>query len=164
MATNGVRKLNPHDRSERNAAIVAARSQGDSWASIERRFGVSARQARRIVRDVGTASVTRAIAIDPAEAIETAFMHQEALIEQLADIADCTDNPMVVIRAINAQGRATDRQLELLQNAGLLPARRTNLAQHIDAQRAAHRVIEVLNRHQVPAAVKRDILDALRGS
>ena len=116
------------------------------------------------MRDVGTASVTRAMAIDLAEVVETAFMHQEALIEQLADIADCTDNPMVVIRAINAQGRATDRQLELLQNAGLLPARRTNLAQHIDAQRVAHRVMEVLNRHQVSAAVKRDILDALRGS
>jgi hypothetical protein len=43
------------------------------------------------VRDVGTASVTRTMAIDPAEVVETALMHLEALIEQLADIADILD-------------------------------------------------------------------------
>jgi hypothetical protein len=164
VATNGFRKLNPHDRSERNAEIVAARANGASWRQIEQRFGVSGRQARRVVRDVGTARVTRTMAIDPTEFIETALMHQEALIEQLAEIADSTDNPMVAINAIRAQGRANDRQVELLQNAGLLPAPLTNLAQHIDAQRLARRAIEVLNRHQVPAAVKQDLLDALRGS
>jgi hypothetical protein len=55
-ATNGIRKLNPYDRSQRNAEIVTARANGGSWKKIEKRFGVSGRQARRIVRDADGAT------------------------------------------------------------------------------------------------------------
>jgi hypothetical protein len=71
VATNVMRKLNPHDRSTRNAEIVAARAAGESWRRIGERFDVSGRQARRIVKDVG-ASVTNTTAIDPIAIIEAA--------------------------------------------------------------------------------------------
>ena len=159
MATNDVRKLNPHDRSERNAAIVAARSQGDSWATIERRFGVSARQARRIVKDVGSASVSATV-INPSEIIEAAVMRHEANIELLAEIADTAD-PAVAIRAINAQARAAESEMTLLQNAGMLPIPLSRIGYEMDAHRAASRAVEVLNRHGVSAEAMAELISAL---
>jgi hypothetical protein len=65
-----------NDRADRrrNASVVAAPCEGNSWASIERRFGVSARQARRIVKDIGTASVTNTTVIDPIGIIAAAVL------------------------------------------------------------------------------------------
>src|SRR5205823_3248204 len=80
---SGVRRLNPHDRARRNASVVAARCAGHSWASIECRFGVSARQARRIVKDLGTAMLTPSATTDAVEIVERAIMRHEAMIEQL---------------------------------------------------------------------------------
>ena len=40
----------------------------------DRRFGVSARQARRIVKVIGTASVTNTTVIDPIGIIEAAVL------------------------------------------------------------------------------------------
>jgi hypothetical protein len=159
----GARTLNPHDRAQRNASVVAARCDGDSWASIERRFGVSARQARRIVKDVGSASVTNITVIDPIEIIEAAVLRFEALIQQLAEIADDAD-PAVAVKAISAQVRAAESEMTLLQNGGMLPTPLSIIGQQIDARRAAHQAIEVLNRHHVPAVVKKDLLAALRAS
>jgi hypothetical protein len=161
---NCARTLNPHDRAQRNASVVAARCDGDSWASIERRFGVSARQARRIVKDVGSASVTNITVIDPIAIIEAAVLRCEAVIAQLAEIADDADDPVVAVNAIRAQIRAAESEMALLQNAGMLPTPLSIIGQQIDARRTADQAIEVLNRHHVSAAVKKDLLAALRAS
>jgi hypothetical protein len=158
---SGTRRLNPHDRAQRNASVVAARCEGESWASIERRFGVSARQARRIMKDIGTASVTNTTVIDPIAIIEAAVLRCEALIEQLADLAD-TAAPAVAIKAIRAQIRAAESEMALLQNAGILPTPLSHLAYEMDAHRAASRAVEVLNRHGVSAEARAELISALR--
>ncbi len=158
---SGTRRLNPYDRSQRNASVVAARCDGDSWASIERRFGVSARQARRIVKDVG-ASVTSTTVIDPIAIIEAAVLRHEALSGQLADLADSTANPMVAIRAINAQMRACENVMALLQDAGILPTPLSRIGFEMDGRRAAERAVEVLNRHGVSAEAKAELIAAFR--
>jgi hypothetical protein len=160
VATNVMRKLNPHDRSTRNAEIVAARAAGESWRRIGERFDVSGRQARRIVKDVG-ASVTNTTVIDPIAIIEVAVLRCEALIEQLADLADTAD-PAVAVRAIRAQIRAADSEISLLQNAGILPTPLTRIGYEIDARRAASRAVEVLNRHGVSAEAKAELIAAFR--
>src|SRR5450755_2041421 len=134
MATNAMRKLNPHDRSTRNGEIVAARAAGESWRRIGERFDVSGRQARRIVKDVG-ANVTNTTVIDPIEIIEAAALRYEALIEQLAEIADTAD-PAVAVKAISAQLRAADSEMALLQNAGMLTSPLSRVGYEIDARRA----------------------------
>jgi phytoene/squalene synthetase len=160
VATNVMRKLNPHDRSTRNADIVAARAAGVSWRRIGERFDLSGRQARRIVKDVG-ASVTNTTVIDPIAIIEAAVLRCEALIEQLADIAD-TAHPAVAIRAIRAQVRAAESEMALLQNAGLLPTPLSRIGYEMDAHRAGSRAVEVLNRHGVSAEAKAELIAALR--
>jgi hypothetical protein len=158
---SGTRRLNPHDRAQRNASVVAARCEGESWASNERRFGVSARQARSIMKDIGTASVTNTTVIDPIAIIEAAVLRCEALIEQLADLAD-TAAPAVAIKAIRAQIRAAESEIALLQNAGILPTPLSRIAYDRDAHRAASRAVEVLNRHGVSAEAKAELISALR--
>lgn len=157
-----IRQLNPHDRSRRNMEIVRARAEGDSWATLGHRFGVSARQARRIVKDVGSAIVTDTTAISPIDIIDAAIMRCEANIEHLAEIAASTDDPIVTIKAIGSQVRITEHELELLQNIGVLPTPLSNLAQQIDLRRVAQQAVDVLNRHHVPAAAKMDFLAALK--
>ena len=156
-----MRKLNPHDRSTRNAEIVAARAAGVSWRRIGERFDVSGRQARRIVKDVG-ASVTSPTVIDPIAIIETAILRHEALSEQLADLADSTANPMVAIRAINAQMRACENVMALLQNAGMLPTPLSRIGLEMDGRRAAERAVEVLNRHGVSAEARAELIAAFK--
>jgi hypothetical protein len=55
--------------------------------------------------------------IDPIATIDAAVLRCEALIEQLAEIAD-TAAPAVAIKAIRAQIRAAESEMALLQNAG----------------------------------------------
>jgi hypothetical protein len=156
------RKLDPWSRVSRNAQIVSARGGGDSWATIERRFGVSARQARRIVKDVGTCTPDTAI-MDPVEIVEAAVMRCEALISQLAEIADVADKPVVAVNAIRAQIRVTESEVVLLQNAGMLPIPLSIVGYQLDAQRAASRAVQVLDRHGVSLEAKEELLAALRG-
>ena len=158
---SGTRRLNPHDRAQRNASVVAARCDGESWASIERRLGVSARQARRIVKDLGGAVLMADATIDPVEIMERAIMRHEALIEQLAEIADTAD-PAVAVRAINAQVRAAESQMALLQNAGILPTPLSRIGVEMDGRRAAERAVEVLNRHGVSAEAKAELIAAFK--
>ena len=134
------------------------------WATIERRFGVSARQARRIVKDLGGASAATTASIDPMAIVEAALLRCEVLIEDLAVIADTAENQAVAVNAIRAQIRSTDHRLALLRDAGVLPMPLSCLAQHFDAERAASHATEVLDRHRAPADVKRALVAALRGS
>jgi hypothetical protein len=101
--------------------------------------------------------------IDPIEIIEAAVLRCEAVIEQLAEIADDADDPVAAVNAIRAQIRPAESEMTLLQNGGMLPTPFAIIGQQIDARRAAHQAIEVLNRHHVSAAVKKDLLAALRG-
>lgn len=142
---------------------MSARAEGQSWAAIASRFGVSARQARRIVKDVGSASDACTVSIDAAEIIEAAILRCEAIIADLAEIAD-SSTPMVAVRAIQAQIRATEHEIELLRNVGILSAPGANLAHQAELQRVAQQAVEVLNRHEVPAVVKSDLLAALHAS
>ena len=161
VATATTRKLNPYDRASRATEIVSARGEGNSWAMIERRFGVSARQARRIVKNIGTASFTNNTVIDPIDIIEAAVLRCEAVInEQLAEIAD-TAEPAVAVKAISAQVRAAESEMALLQNAGLLPRRLSCIGQEIDARRAASRAVEVLNRYGVSAEARAELIAVL---
>jgi hypothetical protein len=139
--------------------MVAARAAGESWQRIGGRFDVSGRQARRIVKDVG-ASVTNTTVIDPIEIIEAAVLRCEAVIEQLAVIADTAD-PAVAVKAISAQLRATESEMTLLQNAGMLPTPLSRIGYEMDARRAASRAVEVLNRHGVSAEAKAELISAL---
>ena len=96
--------------------------------------------------------------------VEAALLRCEVLIEDLAVIADTAENQAVAVNAIRAQIRSTDHQLALLRDAGVLPMPLSRLAQHFDAERAASHATEVLDRHRVPANVKRELVAALRGS
>ena len=162
MSTAASRKLDPWSRTTRNAQIVSARGEGESWAMIERQFGVSARQARRIVKDIGM-STTNTMMIDPVEIVEAAVMRCEALISQLAQIADAAENPAVAVNAIRAQIRATESEIALLQNAGMLPIPLSIIGYQIDAQRAAFKAVQVLDRHGVSLEAKKELAAALRG-
>lgn len=161
MTPPTIRRLNPHDRASRNGEIVGARAVGASWATIGRRFGVSARQARRIVKDVGSATLVADAPIDAKEIVVSAIMYHETLIEDLAAIADETDDPRVTIAAVQAQIRASESQLTLLQNAGLLPTPLSSIGHQIDARRAASRAVEVLDRHGISAEARGELIAAL---
>ena len=147
-----------HPSRERKNGFEADRA---SWATIERRFGVSARQARRIVKDVGSATLMTDAPIDALEIVTSAIMHHETLIEDLADITDETDDPRVTIAAVRGQIRASESQITLLQNAGLLPTPLSCVGQQIDARRAASRAVEVLDRHGISAEARAELIAAL---
>ena len=162
MVGDGDRRLNPHDRSRRNAEIVTARVQGDSWAKIEQRFDVSARQARRIVKDLGYADVTTAL--DSVDVVVRALDRCEANIGYLSAVAGAAKNHGLILSAIEAQMRVTEHELNLLRDIGLLPARPSNMAEYTRKQRVVQRAVEVLERHQVPQAAREDLMSVLRGS
>ena len=90
-----------------------------------------------------------------------AVLRCEALIEQLADLADAAA-PAVAIKAIRAQIRAAESQIALLQNAGIFPTPLSRIAYDRDAHRAASRAVEVINRHGVSAEAKAELISALR--
>lgn len=159
-AQSANRRLNPYDRAERNAKIVAARCHGDSWTAIGCRNGVSARQARRIVKDVGRSTPMNATIVDPGQIVTRVVREREAIISQLAEIAVATHDPVMAIKAIEAQVRAADGEVGLLRSRS---ASYATLADWSAARRApgGAGAIAVLHKHGVSDALKAELCAAL---
>jgi hypothetical protein len=114
-----VARVTAQQKVERDAHIVADRSRGLTWATIEARHGVGERQCRTIwaerLREISTEPV------DVREALREAITQLDAAIEDCALLAESTSNDSVRLGAIKARLAAMGERDELLRLSGLLP-------------------------------------------
>ena len=102
--------------------------------------------------------------MDAVDIVERALLHREAIIGQLAELADTTDDPLVAIRAIDARARVADGEVALLQAIGALPTPLSCVGQHIDVRRLARDAVDVLTRTGFSPEIKRELLDVLNAA
>jgi hypothetical protein len=155
-------RLPARDKVVRDAAIVAARSEGLSWEAIAAEHGVSARQCRTIVNEYGKAGITPRLR-DPVEVVDQMLERYEDFQERLILIADSATNDSARVGAIRAAIDAMRSQAELMQAIGVLPRDLGQMKVEIDVRHVARAAIDVLDRNGVPVEVQRELIAAVSG-
>ncbi len=143
--------MSKRQREARDARVYADRRRGVSWAAIEERHGVSARQGLRIVDRM--ADRRPLIEVDPDEAVRELLEHFEQAIEDLAMLVDST-NDAVRVAAITRRVEIVERRVLTLRELGLIPADWRRWRHGLEARELYGRLVGVLSRHpDVPASV-----------
>ena len=149
------------DRGARNRALVSDRLQGASLPELARCYGLSERQCRNILREWREAGVAE-LEADDALAVVHEFIERYRQIEvSLAELAKRADNSAAAVGALRGRTEAVDRQVQLMQAAGLLPKELGQLRLQADVRSVAARVVTVFRDHQVPAETARAVIAAL---
>jgi hypothetical protein len=145
-------------RVSRNSEIVTARARGQRWSTIATAFGVSERQARRVVSE-HRASQPRLHQRDPLEIFEELYERYEAVLEQLAEVADEASNDSARVGALRARIEVMRDQGQLLRTVGILPLDALGL--QIDLQSVADRFVGVFQRFDIQAGARDALLEAI---
>lgn len=98
--------------------------------------------------------------IDPIQALKDALVQLDAVIEDVALLAEATANDSVRLGAIRARHAAMTDKLELLRACGVLPQFEV-WREQVDMRGFVAMILEVFDRHGVPMEVEDDLLDAL---
>jgi hypothetical protein len=159
----------------RNAATPEAREERDrllhrlktersmTYATLSQMFGVSDRQARRVVRDRRRQLAADAWDIDRTrEVIEETLEGLDHLIEQFAILAAHTDGA-TKLGAMRERRETLLKRLETLQSLGVLPHDLGQFSVRLDLEESASRMLEAFKRLGVSEAVQQEVLDAMMG-
>lgn len=149
------------DRDARNRAIVSDRLRGASLPELARRYGLSERQCRNVLREWRESGIAE-LEVADALAVVYEFIERYRQIEaSLAEVAETADNSAAAIGAHRGRTEAVDRQVQLMQAAGLLPKELGQLRLQADVRSVAARVLAVFRDHHIPADATRAVVAAL---
>lgn len=150
------------DRDVRNRAIVSDRLRGATLPELAARYGLSERQCGNVLREWRDSGVADLEAED-ALAVVYEFIERYRQVEAcLAEIAQAADNSAAAVGAHRGRLDAIDRQVQLMQAAGLLPKELGRLKLQADVRTVAARLVAVFREHQVSAEIEQDVIAALR--
>jgi len=156
-----VARLTAREKLRRDAEVVSDRARGYGWASIAEHHDLSERHCRQIWREHWDAEPAMD-EIDPVEIAREAIAQLDAIVEDLARIADAARHDAVRLGALKAKRDAITQRLILLQTIGLLPCDLGMLRHEIDVRQVTKAFIAVLDRHNLADEVEDDLLSALR--
>jgi hypothetical protein len=147
------------DRARRDADIYLAQRQGQSYALLARRFGLSARQCRRIVEAYRKREPSPFDGA-PIEHLERMLEMTDADISDLAEIALTAPNPAAQIGAIRAKRGCVKAQVNLLQRIGFLPT--PGRLSHAGVALLERELRQALRRHDAPLELLPDMANVVR--
>jgi hypothetical protein len=152
--------MTSHERFLRNSQVVRERARGLGWAEISARFGLSDRQARRVVAEYRE-SRPHLHELDPIEIIEEALLQHDAAIEDLALLAQTTSHDGTKLGAIKGRLEALRAKLELMAAVGVLPRDLRRLQIEVDIRHVAQAILDVFAAYDVPHEVQRAVVEAV---
>lgn len=85
----------------------------------------------------------------------------DAVVEDLALLAEDTANDAVRLGALKARMQAVEQRFGVMRAAGLLPPTWEALRFDLDARKVAQCIFDVFEAHGVDQAVKDDVLAAM---
>jgi hypothetical protein len=144
---------------KRDARVVADRARGLRWATIAERHGLSETMCRKIWHEQRSAEDFRSLR--PSEVVDEVVAQLEAVVEELALVAQTTNNDAVRLGAIKARTATLIQRVELLQWLGRVPVA-PRLRWEIGMEATANVVLAIFDRYRVPDAAAHELIDALR--
>ncbi len=117
------RRTTDATRSRRNAAIVASRLQGKTWAEVAVEHGVSSSRAREIVADARDAGEEgdALLNVNPTAVLSRVVQDHEWAIRRLRELAEAPDNTSAAVGAARSVATVGRQLLEVLAVTGLGP-------------------------------------------
>jgi hypothetical protein len=149
-----------YEKVRRDALVVADRARGLTWPTIAARHHLSERQCRSVYADFRRRAGNEPE--DPEDEARDAVRLLEAAIEELALLAETTNNDAVRLGAIRTKLDAICRRIELMQALGLLPRDLGLFEDRRDGRLMASALLGVLERHDIAPEVEDEMLDALQ--
>jgi hypothetical protein len=98
----------------------------------------------------------------PRQEIEAEIDSLDALIDQLAQLAEATPNDSVRLGGIKTKMEAQARRLELKRAVGILPPRLAVFREDDDVRMVSALLVDVLKRHGVSIEARREVVASLR--
>jgi hypothetical protein len=154
-------RLSAQKQVQRDARIVSDRARGFGWAAIAERHGLSERRCHEIWSTYWATQPSLG-EIDPVEAVNEAIAQHDALVEDLARLAETSTQDAVRLGVLKAKREAMRERLILMQAVGLLPRDLGLLKHEVDVRRIIQVFMAALDRHDLPEVVEDDLLEALR--
>ena len=152
-------RLTAAKKVKRDRAIVADRLSGFTWTAVAARNGLEVRSCQKIVK---AALSNRTLPwTEPFDALEEHLAQLDAVVGDLAELAETTDNPSVRLGAIRSRADVLTRRIAFLIDAGVLPS-------HLDMTRAKTEIfdfVEMVERRvviSVPQEYRADLIGHLR--
>ena len=153
-------RLPAAEKVRRDAEVVADRSRGLKWSTIAQRHGLSERHAREIWKERLAAEPLEAV--DGRDMLTEALLQVEAAIEDLALLAQTTNNDPVKLGAIRARLAAMADRNDLLRLAGYMPVSLLAARTEADIRTMGDDIVAVMKKHRTSDTVIDDLLAALR--
>jgi hypothetical protein len=159
--------LTSTQRAKRNAQVVRDRLEAElPWEEIAKRNGINARHCREVVRSwLGEAGPTADE--DPIKVVDDLLRGYSTDLWELTEAANAAwdeRNVAAVIAAVRSRMEVRNKAVELLQATGRLPKDLGRLRVEVDVRWLTEVILEIFARHQVPAAARRELMEALRPS
>jgi hypothetical protein len=155
-----MKRLPAQRKVDRDREIIADRLRGLIWPTISQRHQVSERHCREIFQQQRQSQPTLA-ELDPLQLVEEALQRREALIEELALLAERSRHDAVKLGALKAQHAALVDHTGLLIACGLLPRSLGRIGIQIDVQRVTQQVIALFDRYGVDQEARRELVELL---
>ena len=155
------KRLTAAEKVKRDAKIVAYRARGLGWALIADRYKLTERQCQNIwahYRD----GQPQPGETDPLAAVMEAIASYDAIIEDLALVAESATHDAVKLGAIKARCTAIEQKIVLMQMVGLLTRDLGLFKYEMDLNRIAEVLEDVCNKHGATPEFYRDLAVALR--
>lgn len=158
---NPLSRCNAEAKVRRDAQIVADRARGLQWATISARYGLSERQCREIWK---TYRATKREIFDerPEDAIIDVVASIDAVIEDLALVAESAKHDAVRLGAVKARLAAIRQRAEVLCAVGVLPEP-AHFAALVEYDRVIETIMGVFRENGVEDHVYAALATALRG-
>jgi hypothetical protein len=155
-------------KAQRNADIVRDRARMMSWDKLAKKYGISDRQARRVVADWRDANKDELKQIDPLGTVLEILEQYEAAQEELSEAADKArekEQYRTVVAAVGKRADIMRAAVELRQAMGLLPKNLGKLRVEFDINFIAAQFVRIMEENDVPVNVREELVAVLeRGS
>jgi hypothetical protein len=153
-----VARLSAQGKVERDARIAADRARGLTWPTICERHAISERQAREVVKAHRPSLVA---GVDPVAEVGDLLARYDAIVEELAVLAEATVHDGVRLGAINGRLRAIEARASVAQAVGLLPHLEL-VKRELDSRRMARDLLAIFERYGAPAEAVDELLELWR--
>jgi hypothetical protein len=155
------KRLTAREKVVRDGKIVADRARGLGWALIADRYGLTERQCQNISTHYFDTQPKPRDA-DPLTAVKETIASCDAIIEDLALVAESATHDAVRLGAIKARQYAVEQRFRLKQAVGLIPRNLGLFVQEIDIQHVVMALDAVIAKHDPGVEFHKDLIAALR--
>jgi hypothetical protein len=154
------KRLTAAEKVKRDAKIVADRARGLGWALIADRYKLSERQAQNVWAHF-LDTQPQPGETDPLVAVKETIAYYDAIIEELALVAESATHDAVRLGAIKARQVAVGQKLALMQAVGELPSDLGLFRQEIDVRQVANEIVATCTRHGASEEFMKDLRETL---